>query len=81
MPTYIPHNQIYGTLTSNLPSTNNRRTIFMSVDLDTMIMNCMNSVQMGFELVYQVQKYKNTPSDRIKLIEIYESEVGQLSIH
>ena len=33
---------------------------------------------MGFQLVCPVQRYKNTPADRIKLIEFYESNVGKV---
>ena len=32
---------------------------------------------MGFQLVCPVKRYKNTPIERIKLIEFYESNVGQ----
>jgi hypothetical protein len=35
------------------------------------------SNNMGFQLVCPVKRYKNTPTDRIKLIEFYESNVGQ----
>jgi hypothetical protein len=42
-------------------------------------MNCMYdlSIDIGFQLVCPVKRYRNTPSDRIKLVEFYESEVGQ----
>ena len=41
-------------------------------------MNCTDlSTDMGFQLVCPVKRYRNTPSDRIKLVEFYESEVGQ----
>ena len=35
------------------------------------------SSSMGFQLVYPIKRYKNTPDDRIKLIDFYESNVGQ----
>jgi Transposase DDE domain len=35
------------------------------------------STELGFRLVCPVQRYKNTPADRIKLIKFYKSEVGQ----
>ena len=35
------------------------------------------STDMGFQLVCPVQRYKNTPEERIKLVEFYESDVGQ----
>ena len=41
-------------------------------------MNCIDfSTYMGFRLVCPVQRYKNTPEERIKLIEFYESDIGQ----
>ena len=43
-----------------------------------MIMNCTISAQIwDFRLVCPVQRYKNTPADRIKLVEFYESNIGQ----
>ena len=45
--------------------------------LDTMIMNCTILAQMGFQLVCPVKRYRNTSSDRIKLVEFYESDIGQ----
>ena len=35
------------------------------------------STDMGFQLVCPVQRYENTPADRIKLVEFYESNIGQ----
>ena len=35
------------------------------------------SSSMGFQLVCPLQRYENTPVDRIKLIEFYESNAGQ----
>jgi len=35
------------------------------------------STDMGFQLVCPIQRYKNTPADRIKLIKFYKSKVGQ----
>ena len=32
---------------------------------------------MGFQLVCPIQRYENTPADRIKLVEFYESNIGQ----
>ena len=32
---------------------------------------------MGFQLVCPVKRYRNTPSYRIKLVEFYESDIGQ----
>ena len=36
------------------------------------------SIDRGFELVCPVQRYKNTPNNRLELIEFYESELGQI---
>ena len=36
------------------------------------------STKRGFELVCPVQRYKNTPNNRLELIEFYESELGQV---
>ena len=38
------------------------------------------STDMGFQLVCPVKRYRNAPSDRIKLVEFYESDIGQ-TIH
>jgi hypothetical protein len=35
------------------------------------------SSSMGFQLVCPLQRYEKPPVDRIKLIEFYESNVGQ----
>jgi hypothetical protein len=36
------------------------------------------SSSMGVQLVCPVQKYENIPVDRIKFVEFYESNVGQV---
>ena len=35
------------------------------------------STKRGFELVCPVQRYKNTPKNRLEMIQFYESELGQ----
>ena len=74
----IPDNQMYSVLTASLPVAIIRRTLFMSADpgYDDHELYDL-STDMGFRLVCPVQRYKNTPADRIKLIEFYESNVGQ----
>ena len=74
----IPDNQIYSILTASLPVTIIKRTLYMSADpgYDDHELYDL-STDMGFRLVCPVQRYKNTPVDRIKLIEFYESNVGQ----
>lgn len=74
----IPDNQMYSILTASLPGTIIRRTLYMSADpgYDDHELYGL-STNMGFQLVCPVKRYKNTPADRIKLIEFYESDVGQ----
>ena len=74
----IPDNQMYGILTVSLPFTIIRKTLYMSADPgydDHELYNL--STAMGFQLVCPIQRYKNTPEERIKLIEFYESNIGQ----
>ncbi len=74
----IPDNQMYSVLTASLPVTIIRRTLYMSADpgYDDHELYDL-STDMGFKLVCPVQRYKNTPANRIKLIEFYESDIGQ----
>jgi hypothetical protein len=74
----IPDNHMYRILTSSLPLAIIRRTLYMSADPgydDHELYDLSNSME--FRLVCPVQRYKNTPADRIKLIEFYESNIGQ----
>ncbi|MGB9168027.1 MAG: transposase [Nitrososphaeraceae archaeon] len=74
----IPDNQMYSILTASLPVTIIKRTLFMSADPgydDHKLYDV--SKDMGFQLMCPVKRYKNTHADRIKLIEFYESNVGQ----
>ena len=74
----IPDNQMYSILTTSLPFTIIRRTLYMSADPgydDHELYALSNSME--FRLVCPVRRYKNTPADRLKLIEFYESNVGQ----
>lgn len=74
----IPDNQMYSILAASLPVTIIKRILFMSADPgydDHELYDLSNSME--FRLVCPVQRYKNTPADRIKLIEFYESNVGQ----
>lgn len=74
----IPDNQMYNILTASLPLAIIRRTLYMSADpgYDDHELYDL-STEMGFQLVCPVKRYKNTPIERIKLIEFYESNVGQ----
>ena len=74
----IPDNHMYSILTASLPVTIIKRTLYMSADPgydDHELYNL--STDMGFQLVCPVKRYRNTPSDRIKLVEFYESDIGQ----
>ena len=65
-------------MTASLPVTIIRKTLYMSADpgYDDHELYDL-STNMGFQLLCPVQRYKNTSADRIKLIEFYESNVGQ----
>jgi hypothetical protein len=69
---------MYSVLTASLPVTIIKRTLFMSADpgYDDHELYDL-STDMGFRLICPVKRYKNTHADRIKLIEFYESNVGQ----
>lgn len=75
----IPDSQIYSILTASLPMIIIKRILFIAADPgydDRKLYDLSNSME--FRLVCPVKRYKNTPSDRIKLIEFYESNVGQV---
>ena len=75
----IPDNQVYSILiTASLPVTMIKRILYMSADpgYDDHELYDL-STDMGFQLVCPVKRYRNTPSDRIKLVEFYESDIGQ----
>ena len=74
----IPDNHMYSILTASLPVTIIKRTLYMSADpgYDDHELYDL-STDMGFQLVCPVKRYRNTPSDRIKLVEFYESDIGQ----
>jgi len=74
----IQDNQMYSTVICSLPITIIRKISYMSADPgydDHKLYDL--STDMGFQLVCPVQRYKNTSDDRIKLVEFYESNVGQ----
>ena len=63
----------------SLPFTIIKRTRYMSADPgydDHKLYDL--STELGFRLVCPVQRYKNTPANRIKLIKFYRSRVGQV---
>jgi hypothetical protein len=75
----IPDNQMYSVLAASLPIAIIKKMLYMSADpgYDDHELYDL-STDMGFRLVCPVQRYKNTPEERIKLIEFYESNVGQI---
>jgi hypothetical protein len=74
----IPDNQMYSILTASIPFTIIRKTLYMSADpgYDDHELYDL-STELGFQLVCPVLRYKNTSADRIKLVEFYESKIGQ----
>jgi len=72
-------NQVYPALTSSLPSTTIRKTHYMAADPGYDDQNLYDlSMSLGFQLVCPVRRYKNTPQERTKLIDFYESALGQV---
>ena len=76
----IPDNHIYSILiTRSLPFTIIKKTLYMSADpgYDDHELYDL-STELGFRLVCPIQRYKNTPANRIKLIKFYKSKIGQV---
>lgn len=75
----IPDNQVYSKLSSSLSSEIIRKTYFMVADpgYDDKSLYDL-SMNMGFQLVCPVKKYKNTPEERLSLADFYESALGQV---
>ena len=72
-------NQVYPALTSSLPSTTIKKTHYMTADPGYDDQNLYDlSMDLGFQLVCPVHRYRNTPQERIKLIDFYESTLGQV---
>ena len=79
----IPDNQIYPGLTSSssftLPSETIKKIHFMVANpgYDDQSLYDL-SMSMGFELVCPVHRYKNTPEERLKLVDFYKSPLGKV---
>ena len=74
----VPDNQVYPGLASSLPSTMIRKTHCMAADPGHDDQNLYDlSMDLGFQLVCPVHRYRNTPQERINLIDFYESALGQ----
>lgn len=74
----VQDNQVYQGLTSSLPSTILKKMHYMTADPGYDDQNLYDlSTDLGFELVCPVRRYKNTPSDRQKLVDFYKSPLGR----
>lgn len=76
----IPDNQVYPELSSSsLSSEIIRKTYFMVADpgYDDQSLYDL-SLKMGFQLVCPVRRYRNTSEERLKLVDFYESSLGQV---
>jgi Transposase DDE domain len=74
----VQDNQVYGALTSSLPSTTVKKTHYMIADPGYDDQNLYDlSTGLNFQLVCPVRRYKNTPQERLQLVDFYESALGQ----
>ena len=74
----VHDNQVYGELTCSLPSTTIKETSYMTADPgygDHELYDL--SMSLGFQIVCPV-RYRNTPEERLKLVDFYESALGQV---
>lgn len=76
----IQDNQMYNPMTSSMTTTTipEEKICYMIGDSgydDQKLYDL--SINRGFELICPVQRYEHTPADRLKLIQFYESELGQ----
>ena len=75
----VQDNQVYPELASSLPSTMIKKTHYMAADPGYDDQNLYDlSMDLGFQLVCPVHRYKNTPQERINLLDFYESALGQV---
>ena len=79
----IFYNQLFKILTSSLASSTTIKEIsYMTADPGYDNDDNYNelyelSMDLGFQLVCPVRRYRNTPSDRLELVDLYESILGQ----
>ena len=76
----VQDNQLYNPMTASSSSSSlfTEETCFMIGDSgydDQKLYDL--SINRGFELVCPVQRYEHTPTDRLELVQFYESELGQ----
>ena len=75
----IPDNHDYSELTSCLSPETRKKIHFMVADPgydDQSLYD--SSLNMGFQLVCPVRRYRKTPEERLKLVDFYESSLGQV---
>jgi len=79
-----PDNQVYPDLTSSSPNNLSPKTI---KKIHHMVVATQGyddqslyelSLRIGIHLVYPVRRYRKTPEERLKLIDFYESPLGQV---
>lgn len=72
-------NQVYPGLISRLPSITIKKIHYMTADPGYDDQNLYDlSMDLGFQLVCPVHRYRSTPQERINLIDFYESALGQV---
>ncbi len=74
----IPDNQVYQGLTSYLPLATIKKIHYMVADpgYDDHLLYEL-SMNLGIQLVCPVHRYRNTTKERLKLVDFYESALGQ----
>jgi hypothetical protein len=83
----MPDNQVYQELTSSITSSRKsglspeiiKKVHFIVADPgydDKSLYD--SSLKMGFQLVCPVRRYRKTPEERLKLVDFYESSLGQV---
>ncbi len=74
----IPDNQLYGMVTSSLPSTTIKEIHYMTADHgynDHKLYDL--SMDLGLQIVCPIRRCRNTPVERIDLVDFYQSTLGQ----
>jgi Transposase DDE domain len=75
----VHDSQVYPALTSRLPPITIKKTHYMTADPGYDDQNLYDlSTGLGFQLVCPVHRYRSTPQERIKMIDFYESALGQV---
>ena len=75
----VHDNQAYPAIASRLPSITTKKTHYMTADPGYDDQNLYDlSMDMGFQLICPVRRYRNTPQERINLVDFYESTLGQV---